>query len=126
MVNFALFGVWAVNQHRTDSALLRSRIELFKAANATRFSKDIQVGREQWKGELHMVLSEVWSSSAGAQGPGVRPPGLIDQPSPTLKLALLRLCCGGRRPKGESHVGTHVGKSEKTEKAAQLAYILAG
>lgn len=107
MVSFALFGVWAVNQHRTKSARLRSRTELFKAANVTRFSKEIQVGRERWKGQLHMVVSEVWSSLAGAQGPGVRPPGLIAQPSPTLKLALLQLCCGGRRPKGESQQGLY-------------------
>lgn len=108
MVDFALFGVWAFNQHRTKLALLSSRIKLFKAANMTRFSKEIWVGREGWEGELHMVVSEVWSSSAGARGPGVRPLRLVAQPSPMLKLALLQLCCEGRRrPKGESQQGLY-------------------
>lgn len=62
MVELALVGVWAFSQHRTKSALLRSRIQLYNAINMTRCLKERWMGRGRLEGEFHMAVSEVRSS----------------------------------------------------------------
>ena len=59
MVELTLVGVWAFSQHRTKSALLRSRIKLYNATNMTRFLKERWMGRGRLEGEFHTVVSEV-------------------------------------------------------------------